>query len=159
MAFKFQKKPLFLAIISIIFAFFVTFLFAANISKLTPVGTWETKDDHTGHVTSLVKLWVSNGELFGRVAKILPVDGNHPKDVCKYCKGALYNKPIQGMVIMWGMREQRNGQWGGGKILDPKVGKTYRCKIMVVEEGDVLRVRGFIGLSLLGRTQTWHRVS
>jgi uncharacterized protein (DUF2147 family) len=61
------------------------------------------------------------------------------------------------MTILNNLKKNGN-EWNGGTILDPNNGKTYKCKIEVVDGGARLKVRGFIGLSLLGRTQYWLRV-
>ena len=62
-----------------------------------------------------------------------------------------------GLTILTGMKKVGD-HWGGGQIVDPKSGSTYRCKMTLVEGGTRLDVRGFIGVSLFGRTQTWQRV-
>ena len=61
------------------------------------------------------------------------------------------------MIIMWDLKQDETNLWNGGKIMDPKNGKEYKCKIEL-EDPNTLNVRGFIGFSLLGRTQTWYRV-
>jgi uncharacterized protein (DUF2147 family) len=53
----------------------------------------------------------------------------------------------------------RDGAYGGGGILDPDTGSVYRCKFHLAKDGTVLVVRGYIGISLLGRSQTWQRQS
>ena len=60
------------------------------------------------------------------------------------------------MEIIWDMK-RKGEQWAGGKIMDPENGKSYKCKMKVTEDG-TLKVRGFIGIFLIGRTQTWYRV-
>jgi uncharacterized protein (DUF2147 family) len=61
------------------------------------------------------------------------------------------------MTILSGLKKDRDDVWAGGEILDPGNGKTYRCKVKLIDGGRKLEVRGFIGVSLLGRTQTWIR--
>ena len=61
------------------------------------------------------------------------------------------------MTILWGLKDEGEA-WKGGQILDPDNGKTYRCKMTVSDDGRELDVRGYIGISLIGRTQTWLRV-
>ena len=63
-----------------------------------------------------------------------------------------------GMDIIWGMTKRDSGWWEGGRILDPANGKVYGCKLRVTSGGSKLEVRGFLGISLLGRTQTWNRL-
>jgi len=72
--------------------------------------------------------------------------------VCGKCDGANKDKPVVGMNILWGLKKDGDA-WEGGKILDPKTGKVYSAKLKLA--GDKLEVRGFLGMALLGRTQTW----
>ena len=72
------------------------------------------------------------------------------------CDGEDKNKPIEGLVVIKGLNKKGN-EYKGGKILDPKSGNLYNC-IIILEEKDKLKVRGFIGISLFGRTQYWYRV-
>jgi uncharacterized protein (DUF2147 family) len=62
------------------------------------------------------------------------------------------------MRIMWDMKKSGN-EYTGGRLMDPENGKTYRGKVRLIDGGKKLDVRGFIGFSLLGRTQTWVRES
>ena len=131
-------------------------LSSAAFAQNTPVGKWRTIDDKTGKVKSVVEITeASNGTLQGKVLQVLDSDkGPHP--LCDACKGANHNKPIEGMVIAWGLRHEGNS-WDDGRIMDPKNGKVYSAKMTPVEGGKKLEVRGYLGFSLLGRTQTWVR--
>ena len=121
----------------------------------TPVGTWKTIDDKTHQPKSIVEITEVNGELQGKVLHVLQSDhGPNPK--CEECDGARKDQPIEGMVIMWGVK-QDGDEWDGGKILDPKNGKTYKVKLKVLENGAKLDVHGYIGFSLIGRSQVWER--
>ncbi|MEM9547697.1 MAG: DUF2147 domain-containing protein [Bacteroidota bacterium] len=117
------------------------------------VGTWKTIDDEDGTEKSHVVIYEENGKLFGKVEKLI----NPEQTICTACKGDKKDKPIEGMQIMWGLKPDGSKEWKGGKIMDPKNGKEYKCKIELKDE-NTLNVRGFIGFSLLGRTQTWYRV-
>lgn len=128
-----------------------TNVWAANPS---PVGTWKTIDDATGKVKSLVQITDEGGELHGKVVKLF--NPSHPNPTCDKCDGAKKGKPIEGMEILWGVKKSGD-DWGGGQILDPEKGKVYGAKLQVIDGGQKLSVRGFIGFSLLGRTQTWLR--
>ena len=123
----------------------------------TPAGLWKTIDDETGTERSFVRIVEVNGEFRGTVEKIFERPGDHPDHLCEECKGDRKNKPVIGMTILWGLKDA-GGVWKGGEILDPDNGKTYRCKMTVSGDGKELNVRGFIGISLIGRTQTWHRL-
>ena len=122
----------------------------------SPVGKWRTIDDKTGKVKSIVEITeAANGTLQGKVLQVLDSEkGPHP--VCDACKGANHNKPIEGMVIAWGLRHEGDS-WDDGKIMDPKNGKVYSARMTPIEGGRKLDVRGYLGFSLLGRTQTWVR--
>ena len=123
----------------------------------TPVGKWRTIDDRTGKVKSIVEVYeTTNGTLAAKVLQVLNSDkGPHP--LCDACKGENHNKPIEGMVIAWGLRKDGGNTWDGGKILDPKNGKVYSAKMTPTEGGAKLEVRGYIGFTLIGRSQTWIR--
>ena len=136
------------------------FLFATTITAFaqtsTPVGVWQTVDDHTGQPKALVQIVEDgDGTLSGKVIK-----GLNPNDPpgrrCTACTGARKDQPILGMTIIDGMKKTDDG-WDGGHILDPENGKIYRCKMHVEDGGQKLVVRGYIGFSLLGRSQTWNR--
>jgi len=130
---------------------------AAHADTASPVGVWTTIDDATGKPKSTVEISEHDGELTGKVVEVLQSDqGPHP--LCKLCEGERKDQPIEGMTIIWGMKKDGD-TWEGGKILDPHTGKTYGCKIHPAEGGQKLEVRGFMGFSLLGRSQTWERKS
>jgi uncharacterized protein (DUF2147 family) len=133
---------------SLMFAATTAYAFLSN--RDSPVGYWKTIDDETGDAKSIVKIYEVEGKYYGRIDRLL----KDPTAICTECEGEDKDKPIQGMVIMWGM-EANDGEWSGGKIFDPKKGKTYRCKIWLEEEGGKLKVRGYLGPFF--RTQTWIR--
>ncbi len=129
--------------------------FAAFASD-SPVGVWRTIDDKTGKEKSLVRITEINGELRGTIDKLFREAGEEANPNCDKCPGEKKNKPVIGMTILTGLK--RDGQeYAGGEILDPANGKTYKCKMWTTDGGKKLNVRGFIGVSLLGRTQVWVR--
>ncbi len=129
---------------------------AAFAQHASPVGTWTTIDDSTHKPKSTVEIYATtNGSLAAKVVEVLQSDqGAHP--VCDECTGERKGKPVEGMVIMWNVR-QDGANWGGGKILDPHNGKTYSVKLTPSADGSKMEVRGYMGFSLLGRSQTWIR--
>jgi uncharacterized protein (DUF2147 family) len=130
---------------------------AAASNTSTPVGKWKTVDDRTGKVRSLVAIWEEGGKLFGKIEKLIDPDPNRPPNpLCIHCIGELKDKPVVGLRILWDLKKDGD-QWSGGKVLDPENGKSYRCIVAVEEGGKKLKVRGFIGFSLIGRTQYWTR--
>lgn len=129
---------------------------ATFASELSPVGLWKTIDDNTGKPRGLVRIMEVNGEYQGKVEKIFPKPGEDPDPKCEKCDGARHNQPVIGMTILWGLKKAGD-EYQGGEILDPENGKVYRAKMKLDGGGGELSVRGFIGFSLLGRTQTWMR--
>lgn len=122
--------------------------------ETSPVGFWKTIDDITGQTQSIIQISENNNnELTGRVVKLF----KEPAKRCTACQGSLQNKPIVGMTVMHDVKPSKDNQleWVDGNILDPSNGKTYHCNLKLLENGQKLRVRGFIGLPLFGRTQTW----
>jgi uncharacterized protein (DUF2147 family) len=128
----------------------------ASAAPQSPVGNWKTVDDKTGQVKAIVKIREQNGELEGRVVKLFNPPAPHP--LCLKCSGTLKNQPVMGMRILWGARKEGD-EWTGGHILDPESGNIYRCTITLEDSGKVLRVRGYIGFSVFGRTERWLRVN
>jgi uncharacterized protein (DUF2147 family) len=120
------------------------------------VGKWKTIDDETGKQKSIVQLWVSGNQLYGKILQTWEDDGVTPSDkLCDKCPGALKDKRTIGMIIVNGLSKSDN-IWKGKKgILDPKKGTFYDVKIWL-EDANTLTVRGSIGP--IGRKQTWHRV-
>jgi uncharacterized protein (DUF2147 family) len=122
----------------------------------TPVGTWTQVDDATGKPKSIIEISEQpDGSLQGVVKEVLFSDqGTNP--ICDKCGGERHNQPVVGMTIMWGVKKDGD-QWDGGQILDPNNGKTYKVKLKLKDDGQKLDVRGYVGMPLLGRTQTWIR--
>ena len=121
-----------------------------------PAGLWRTHNDRTGQAEALVRIENSGGELRGEVVKVFSPPAPSSNPLCEECRGELRNKPIVGMTILRGLRWDGE-QYAGGEILDPDSGTVYRCRVRAVEGGNKLEVRGYIGVSLFGRTQTWLR--
>lgn len=122
----------------------------------TAAGLWKTIDDATGKPRSLIRISEHNGEFSAVVEKGLR-ETDTGEAVCDKCKDERKGKKIIGMTIAKGLKQNGN-KYEGGEILDPENGKTYKCKMTLDESGNNLEVRGFIGISLIGRSQTWHRV-
>ena len=122
----------------------------------TPVGVWQTIDDNTHQPKALVQISRGDdGALSGKVVKGLNPN-EKPGKLCTACTDDRKDKPILGMTIIKDMR-QNGDKWDGGNILDPENGKVYKCNMHLEDGGRKLVVRGYIGVSLLGRSQTWIR--
>lgn len=132
----------------------------ALAQERSPEGRWRTIDDSSGEPKSIVRMWIERGTLRGRVETLFRKPGEDPNLICDLCSGEKKDQPVKGMTIIWGLTrdEGEANEWNGGYVLDPENGKTYRCIIRVDERGEKVHVRGYIGFSLIGRTQTWERV-
>jgi len=140
-------------IITVILLIIISPLTAAELS---PVGLWKTIDDNSGQPRGLVRIREINGRFEGRIEKIFPKPGDDPAPKCDKCDGTRHNQPVLGMTILSGVTKQGD-EYQGGEILDPETGKIYRVKMKLAEGGMKLEVRGFIGVSLFGRSQIWLR--
>ncbi|MCG1042289.1 DUF2147 domain-containing protein [Mycetohabitans sp. B8] len=120
------------------------------------MGVWQTIDDHTGQPKAWVQIaQEADGTLSGKIVKGLAAN-NQPDHRCTACTDARKNQLMLGMTIIDGMK-QDGDSWKGGHILDPENGKIYKCKMHVEDNGQKLVVRGYIGVSLIGRSQIWNR--
>jgi uncharacterized protein (DUF2147 family) len=124
--------------------------------ETSPVGLWKNIDDETGKPKALIRITASNGELKGKIEKLFRAAGEEQNPKCDRCEGARKDQPIIGMTILWGMKPD-NGEYNGGQILDPGNGKIYKSKMSFADSSRKLNVRGYIGMPMLGRTQTWLR--
>lgn len=122
----------------------------------SPVGVWKTIDDHNGKVRSLVRITEVNGELQGKIEKLFREPGEEPNPKCDKCTDYRKDQPILGLVFMNGLKKDGD-EFTGGQILDPDNGKIYRSKMELIEGGKKLKVRGYIGAPLFGRSQVWVR--
>lgn len=113
------------------------------------VGKWKTIDDSTGEPKSVVEIVLKDNKLYGTVIEL--VGTSDPDATCEDCKGELKDQPVLGMQIINGLTLDDDEWVGDDGILDPGNGKTYDVKIW--REGDVLKVRGYIGF--VYRTQEW----
>ncbi len=135
----------------LVFIFLVVF---ASAEGQTIFGTWKTIDPDTGKDESIIEVFKKNDKAYAKVIEIFKEEDRDK--TCIYCKGPNKDKPILGLVILKGLK-QDGDEWSGGKILDPKNGKYYKCYITLTTK-DKLKLRGYIGISLLGRTEYWYRV-
>lgn len=118
------------------------------------VGNWKTIDDKTNEPKSIVQIYQRGGKYYGRVTRLFRKKGEDPDPRCTKCADSdpRKGKRVKGMVILKDL-VKKGEEYSGGKILDPKNGKVYKCKIWL-EKGS-LKVRGYVGIFF--RTQTWHR--
>lgn len=128
---------------------------AAVAAAPGPAGLWKTVDDKTGKPRGTVLIYEQKGAFFGRITSA--IDPEEARERCVPCKDERKDQPVIGLLILRNMKRRADGEYDGGDILDPDTGTVYRCKIRLAEGGKKLVVRGYIGFSLLGRSQTWSR--
>jgi uncharacterized protein (DUF2147 family) len=143
-------------LIALSLSLFLTISQTVWAADATPAGLWKTIDDNTGKPRSLIRISENNGEYSAVVEKGL-LETDTGDKVCDKCTDERKGQKIIGMTIAKGLK-QNGSKYDGGEILDPDNGKIYKCKMTLNEAGDKLEVRGYIGISLIGRSQTWLRV-
>ena len=129
----------------------------AALAQATPVGLWKTIDDETKTEKSQVRITESGGVLTGKIEKV--ADPTKQDSKCELCSDDRKDKPVLGMTIIRNAKADADkARWEGGDILDPNNGKVYKLLLKPIDGGKKLEVRGFVGVALLGRTQTWLRI-
>lgn len=118
------------------------------------LGKWKTFDDQTGDAKSIVEISEKGGKYQGKVIEILNPAKKDSK--CEKCPGDDKGKPIEGLVIIKNLTK-KGEEYTGGTIIDPQSGKEYKCSIKMNGKTK-LEVRGYVGISLIGRTQTWTKM-
>lgn len=150
-----MKKGLSTVLILLAFLAVIPFSIIKAATPLSPTGYWTTIDDKTNKARSVIRIAERNGELSGRIINVF----KQPGDIgfCHNCPGRFKGRPVKGLQIIWGLKRESANVWSGGNIIDPSEGKIYRVKMTLMPDGKQLSVRAYIGISLFGRTQTWHR--
>lgn len=121
-------------------------------------GMWQSIDDKTGAPKALVEIRKeANGAYVGKIVKITPRAGYTPKETCVDCPAPYTNKPILGLDVMTGLKQGEGLNYVNGRILDPNSGKVYSMKAKLSSNGKRLHLRGYVGVSVLGRNQIWIR--
>ena len=129
--------------------------FAASIE-----GYWKSIDDRTGEQLSIVEIRKgADGRYHGKIAYRYPVPGGAALINCTKCPPPYTNQPILGLEILSGFKEDpdKPNAYVDGKVLEPKSGKIYKGKANLSADGKRLRLRGYMGVSALGRTVVWLR--
>ena len=129
----------------------------------TPVGQWRTIDDNDKKERAIIEVFERDGKLFGKIVKTFPREKD--KEFCEKCTGELKDAQIVGLEILKGISRESadSSTWSGGTILDPQNGKDYKVYAELQDDDGKknakLKVRGYIGFALLGRTQYWYRLN
>jgi uncharacterized protein (DUF2147 family) len=120
------------------------------------LGIWKT-----GTGNGKVEIYKKGNQFLGKIVwlsePIDPKTGKAKTDVMHPDK-TLHNRSILGLINLWGFSYDGDNKWDGGHIYDPKNGKEYKCTI-TLKDKNTLSVRGFIGISMIGRTDVWQRSS
>jgi uncharacterized protein (DUF2147 family) len=129
----------------------------APAAEVNAVGLWEQVDETSGKAESWFKISEHNGVYEGNIVKIFFKPGEDKNWICSKCEGAEKGAPVLGLMLIKGM--QRNGlSYENGTIMDPRDGAVYRALMKLSPDGRKLEVRGYLGISLFGRSQVWNRL-
>ena len=132
-------------------------LLSTSVFAVSLNGTqWQTIDDKTGEKKAVIQLTESGGKVSGKIIKVL--NKEKADALCTKCPGSLKNNPVEGLQILSGLKADGNNQWSDGKLVDPESGKTYSGKLTLSDNGQSLKLRGFVGTPVFGRSQTWQRI-
>ena len=145
------------ALVAMAAAIAVLLAWAAPLRADEPsaAGLWEQSDGK--HVGGWFLIFQHGDTYEGALVKMFLKPGENPNPVCDKCKGDQKGQPSLGLVMIKGM--VRDGlTYSNGTILDPRDGSVYNAKMEVTPDGKKLKLRGYLGISLLGKTQVWKRL-
>jgi len=137
-------------------AFWPLMPIAAELAEPSIVGVWQTLSDVDGKPRGIVRIREKDGTFSASIVKSL-VPGEEDMGLCEVCPDARRGQPYHDLVFLTGLRKESSTDFAGGEILDPDTGTIYRCQARLEDHGKTLIVRGYIGISLFGRSQTWRR--
>ena len=147
-------KKILLATLSICLVLVISSFAVKQDNPDAIVGSWKN-----GEGTGIIQIYKNGDKYQGKITWLKepndPKTGK-PKTDISHPEEKNHSRPVLGLVNMWGFKYTDKNEWTGGKIYDPKNGKTYSCKV-AMESNNVIKVRGYIGVSLIGRTDTWTR--
>ncbi len=139
------------------------FTFILILSLIVPtLGQAVSTDEIKGYwltqkKDSIVEVFSKEGELYGKVVWLKDINGEDgkPQTDFKNPDKSKQKDLIMGLEILKKFTSKGKNKWTGGTIYDPDNGKTYKCKMKIKD--NVLHIRGYVGIPLLGRTEIWTR--
>lgn len=134
--------------------FLLILLISSTTNAQSILGKWKSINEETNKEESIIEVFQKDGKVYGKIIQLL--DPKKKGAVCLKCTGENKNKPVKGLVIINGLKKDGD-EWSGGKVLDPKNGKEYKCYI-TLQDKNTMKLRGYVGFSMFGRTAYWHRV-
>jgi uncharacterized protein (DUF2147 family) len=123
-------------------------------------GTWRNIDDRTGFAKAVIQISKeADGSYSGTIIRTIPRPDYTPKEFCQNCPAPYTNKPIVGLKVLTGLKQDMvsPNNFKDAMILDPLSGKIYKAKARLSTDGRRLSMRGYVGVSMLGRSQSWFR--
>lgn len=142
-----MKKHLLSLVVLMLFAT------AAWSQSLSPVGVWTNQDGK-----AKFEIYPCGDKLCGKIISLKePNKDGKPKVDENNPEKKLQNRPLQGLVFLKGFEYDGDNKWDEGTIYDPESGKTYSCYMKMLDK-EQLEVKGYIGFSLIGKSQNWTRV-
>ena len=130
---------------------------ATSVAAAEPsaAGLWQKLED--GKPVVWVLIVEHDGTFEGAFAKMFPKPGEK-EFKCDKCEDDRKDKPLLGLSFIRDMKKKSGLEYEDGNILDPRDGKIYRANMKVSPDGQTLYLRGYLGISLFGKTEEWSRV-